>query len=249
MTSSNTLIEQLQLLGLFVSAETITQHFKNQDQGHHNFLQVISSALADELAARTNKRCYSLLKRAKLLYTPAHLDELAYLPDRKLDRTLVERLKTGRYLHEHRNVCIFGASGTGKSFLGKALGVAACEENFRTLYIRFPALMRELAFLATEDVMKFEKRLRYYSRIPVLIIDEWLVASKKRGYSHILLDLMESRYGETTTIFCTQLAPEGWSPAVDIKAVGESILGRALANSFMIHLQGDDLRKQFSVKP
>jgi len=60
---------------------------------------------------------------------------------------------------------------------------------------------------------------------------------------------MDSRYGETTTIFCTQIDPDGWAMAVDLKALDESILGRALSNRFTIHLKGDDLRQLFERKP
>ena len=43
--------------------------------------------------------------------------------------------------------------------------------------------------------------------------------------------------------------PDGWPMAVDLRALGESILGRALSNSFTIHLKGDDLRQSFERKP
>jgi len=85
---------------------------------------------------------------------------------------------------------VFGASGTGKSFLGKALGVATCHAGFRTLYIRFSALMRELARLEKNDSKKYESRLNYYGRIPVLIIDEWLADAKKPGIPGHCLPLL-----------------------------------------------------------
>lgn len=109
--------------------------------------------------------------------------------------------------------------------------------------------MRELYQLEKENPLKYEKRLRYYGKIPVMIIDEWLLGAKKQGVSQILLELMELRYRETSTIFCTQIEPDGWPMAVKIQAIGESILGRAVSNSYIIHLKGSDLRKAFPEKP
>jgi len=245
----DSLVTNLQTLGLFITADVIQQHFTDPKAQDDNFLQVMDAALLTELSERNDKRSVSLLRRAKLLHSPAQLDELLYLPERCLDQQLIARLKTGRYIQDHRNVCIFGASGTGKSFMGKSLGVQACSLGYRTLYVRFPSLMRELLYLELHDSKQYEKRIRFYSRISVLLIDEWLLSAKKHGYAQILLDLMDSRYGETSTIFCTQLDPEGWSAAVDLKAVGQSILGRAMSNSFTIHMKGDDLRKNFNIKP
>jgi DNA replication protein DnaC len=212
-------------------------------------LQLLEDAMTVEIESRTNHRIHSLLRRAHLLHTHAHLDQIAYFPERNIDHDLLDRLETGGFIENNKNVCIYGASGTGKSFLGKALGVCACQLGYRTRYIRFSQLMRELVQLELNEPKKYEKRLRFYSRIPVLIIDEWLLGAKKQGVSQILLELMELRYRETSTIFCTQIEPDGWPMAVSIQALGESVLGRSMSKSYVLHLKGPDLRKTFPEKP
>jgi len=86
-------------------------------------------------------------------------------------------------------------------------------------------------------------------KIPVLVIDEWLLGAKKQGSAQLLLELLGARFAETTTIFCSQINPEGWPMAVDVQALGESILGRAASNSFRINLKGEDLRQVYATKP
>jgi len=49
---------------------------------------------------------------------------------------------------------------------------------------------------------------------------------------------MEIRYSVTSTIFCSQLDPEGWPLALDVKTLGQSVMGRAVSNSFVLHLSG-----------
>jgi len=249
MAKTSVLITNLQLLGMNVLAETLQRSLSDPSSQRTDLIHLFEAAVADELDAKTNKQQTSLLRRAKLSHTQARIEEIAYFQSRGLSRDLITQLASGAFMEDHRNLCIYGASGTGKSYLGKAFGVKACEYGFRTRYIGFPQLMRELIRLEKSDSLKYEKRIQYYSRIPVLIIDEWLLGATKTGYAHILLELMDSRYGDTTTIFCTQINPDGWAMAVDLKALGESILGRALSNSFTIHLKGDDLRKSFDRKP
>lgn len=249
MIESDALVMKFQELGLFALAETLQQMFFDPKfQDIHPF-ELLGMALDEELDQRLGKQTDRLLKRAKLKHTHACIGEIEFRPERQLDRTLVERLSLCDFARTYRNICVFGASGTGKSFLGKAFGVATCHAGFRTLYIRFSALMRELARLEKNDSKKYESRLNYYGRIPVLIIDEWLADAKKPGYAAILLELMEIRYSVTSTIFCSQLDPEGWPLALDVKALGQSIMGRAVSNSFVLHVSGEDMRKYYSKKP
>ena len=49
------------------------------------------------------------------------------------------------------------ASGASKSFMGKSLGAQACSLGYRTLYVKFPLLMRELLYLEVHDAKQYEK--------------------------------------------------------------------------------------------
>jgi DNA replication protein DnaC len=223
--------------------------FSSPAMQHAPLMDVLLEATKSELERRRNARGERLLKRAKLHTTVANLDELEYGPERNLDKLTIDRLSTCEYIRTHANVCIIGASGTGKSFLSKALACRACENGYRTKVIAFPLLMRELAHLQKIDTPKYEKRLRYYSRFPLLIIDEWLNQQPERNWTHILLELMDYRYDETSTIICSQLPSENWPTVIGNVALGQAILGRVTAASYTIRLEGPDLRERYSAKP
>jgi len=109
--------------------------------------------------------------------------------------------------------------------------------------------MRELVHLQKKDTLKYEKRMLYYSRFPLLLIDDWLCQLPENNWVTILLELREHRYDETSTIICTQLPPENWPTILGNVALGQAILGRVQAASFTILLDGPDLRKHHSEKP
>ena len=48
------------------------------------------------------------------------------------------------------------------------------------------------------------KSLRKYTEFTPLVIDEWLLDRPTESMRGVLLELMERRYGETSTVFCTQ---------------------------------------------
>ena len=223
--------------------------FTSPAMQHASLMDVLLEASETELASRRNSRGERLLKIAKLHNSVANLDELEYGPERNLDKLTIDRLSTCDYIREHSNICIIGAAGTGKSFLSKAFAVKACENGYKTKVIAFPLLMRELSHLQKVDTPKYEKRLRYYSRFPLLVIDEWLCQQPEKLWTLILLELMENRYYETSTIISTQLPIENWPKVIGNVALGQAILGRVTAASHTIRLEGPDLRERHSAKP
>ena len=54
-----------------------------------------------------------------------------------------------------------------------------------------------------------------------------------------LLELMETRCGHTSTIFCSQYEPRGWIEKMENKTLAESIIDRVEPLSYKINLQGE----------
>lgn len=89
-----------------------------------------------------------------------------------------------------------------------ALEKRACLSQIRTWYIRLPDLLMEYGDVVVMTGQQ-KKLLAKYSRIPLLIIDEWLVADISESELYFLFELMERRSDSTSTIFCTQYRKEG----------------------------------------
>src|SRR5438309_5410291 len=103
-----------------------------------------------EWLARENKRLQTALREAKLRLGQACVEDLDYAPRRELDRALVRQLATCRWVAEHQNVLITGATGTGKTYIACALAQQACRKGYRALYRRVPRLF-EVLTLAHAD--------------------------------------------------------------------------------------------------
>jgi hypothetical protein len=69
---------------------------------------------------RENQRLTRLLKDAKLKMSQATVEDIDFPARRELDRAVVRQLATCRWVQEHHNLLISGATGTGKTFVSPA---------------------------------------------------------------------------------------------------------------------------------
>ena len=127
--------------------------------------------------AEWNRRQANMLARrirdAHLDIPSATIDTVEYYADRKLDKAEITRYATCQYIDEEHHIIIKGATGSGKTFLGCALGNAACRKFKSVRYTRMPELLDELSIARAEG--QFKKVTKAYAKVDLLILDEWLL--------------------------------------------------------------------------
>lgn len=82
-----------------------------------------------EWASRKNNRLRKLIQDARFDQPQAHVADINYSVRRKLDPASISRLASCTYVAEKHNVIIMGAAGSGKSFIGGALGMETCSSS------------------------------------------------------------------------------------------------------------------------
>lgn len=196
-----------------------------------------------EWSRRKNNRLSSLIRKADFQFSIASIENVEYHADRKLDQTQILRLATCTYIHEKLNMIIMGASGAGKTYLACAFGIAACRQFLPVKYIRLPDLLNELAVARGEGI--FHRVMKTYKKIPLLILDEWLLISLKESEARDLLEIVEARHQRGSTIFCSQFNPTGWHSKIGESTLADAILDRIVHSSYTITIEGkDSMRKR-----
>jgi DNA replication protein DnaC len=61
----------------------------------------------------------------------------------------------------------------------------------------------------------------------------------------ILLELMEDRHGNRSTIITSQLPVKSWYDVIDEPTIADAILDRLVHSSHRIELGGDSLREKY----
>ena len=77
-----------------------------------------------------------------------------------------------------------------------------------------------------------------------MILDEFLLVPATDTQQRDLLELMESRCGQTSTIFCSQFTAEGWHERLGSGALADSILDRIVPSAYTMIIDGDVSMRQ-----
>jgi DNA replication protein DnaC len=107
------------------------------------------------------------------------------------------------WVRAKQNVIVIGPTGTGKSYLGAALAQAACRAGFRALRTRVPRLLQELAVARADG--SYVTVLNRLAQIHVLVLDDFLIAPLKDQERRDLLEVLEDRYGRSSTVVTSQV--------------------------------------------
>ena len=71
---------------------------------------------------------------------------------------IVRQVKELTFLTNRRNVCVFGQSGAGKTYMLASLGYEICTKGIKCLYIDYVRLVDTLTMLRGEDIQKYYKK-------------------------------------------------------------------------------------------
>ncbi|GAA0504518.1 IS21-like element ISPsy14 family helper ATPase IstB [Salinibacillus aidingensis] len=235
MTTDNTLTK-LNEMRMNAMAETFREQLRNPEYQELSFEDRFGLLVDIEWSRRQNSKLDRLIKSAELRDTQACIENIEYHPDRKLDKTQILRLATGNYIEEHHNIILMGASGNGKTYLACAFGIAACRQFYKVKYIRLPDLLDELTIARGEGT--YRKVMKKYKKVNLLILDEWLLTPLNETESRDLLEIVEARHQEASTIFCSQFDPRGWHEKIGEDTLADAILDRIVHDSYNIFIDG-----------
>lgn len=233
-------IEKLRALRLDGLAEAWQEQQGDPKSGELAFDERLGLLVDAEWLRRENKRLTRALKEAKLKLDRACLEDIEYPARRQLDRATVRQLAQCRWVAEHHQILISGATGTGKTYLACALANQACRKGYRALYRRTSRLFQELTLAHADGT--FPRLLSRLARLDVLVLDDFLLTPLHGTDSHDLLEILDDRYGMRSTIVTSQLPPTHWHEAVGDPSLADSICDRLLSNSHKIAIQGPSRR-------
>jgi len=125
-----------------------------------------------------------------------------------------------------------GSTGSGKTYLACALGMAAIRNYLTVKYIRLPELLADLAIARGSGTIR--KAMAQYQKCSLLIIDEWLLYPLKDTESRDLLEIIEARYKKASTLFCSQFDVPGWHDKLGDSILADAICDRIVHDSYTI---------------
>jgi DNA replication protein DnaC len=234
--------EKLMKLRLSAMAEAWESQSRDTSINDLTFDERLALLVDSEYLARHNRRLGRLLKDAQLRESGACIEDVDASAVRGLDKAMLRQLGTCAWVGDHLNVLATGATGVGKSYLASALGQAACRKNLRVLYRRVPRLFEELGLAKADGT--YARTLAKLAQAEVLILDDLGLGTIKEVQRNDLLEVLEDRYGKSSTVVTSQLPISKWHEWIGDATAADAILDRLVHNAYKIELKGPSRRKE-----
>lgn len=135
--------------------------------------EVFLAAVDEAYNQRTLRNIAKTITQAKFRYPGAAIAEIINPELRDINIRQLKRVAATNWREHPTNIHILAPTGTGKTYLACAIGVAACHAGYTVAYYRLDQLVDELAVFQPTD-QAYIDRMRKLCNIDVLIIDDFL---------------------------------------------------------------------------
>ena len=152
------------------------------------------------------------------------LDSFDFLAIPSLNKTLMLELARCEFLARKENLLLLGNSGTGKSHIALALGLAACQNGHRVRFITAAALVSELIEARDEKyLLRFQKQLAAHE---LLIVDELGFVPLSKTGAELLFEIFSQRYERASTLVTSNLPFDEWTEIFGSQRLTGALLDR-----------------------
>jgi len=196
-----------------------------------------------ELAERERQIVERRIKEARFP-GPKELDGFDFTALPRLDRTLVLDLARCDFIMRHENVIALGDSGTGKTHLAVALGLAACRNGFSARFVTAAALAREL--IETHDQRGLTQLQRRLMACKLLIVDELGYVPLPPAGAELLFEVISHRYERGATIVTSNLGFDDWTGVFGSPGLAHAAVERLTHRAHVLDMHGDSYRQRQS---
>lgn len=195
-------------------------------------LAYLAEVLAAECEDRDARRKIRRVKEAKFPRTKRLEDfDPALIPD--LPSATLAHLAGGQWIDEGQPLVLLGDSGTGKTHLLIALGIAAAEQGRRVRYTTTAALVNEL--IEAADDQQLSRLVARYARLDLLCLDEVGYVSLDTRGAELLFQIITERE-ERASIACASNAPfSEWGATFTDPRLAAAVVDRLTFNAHIIN--------------
>ena len=206
-----------------------------------DFEQRLGLLIEREWLLRDNRKLKRRLQQAKL-HQNACLEDINFKHPRGLNKAVVFELSRCQWVTQHLNLLITGPTGCGKTYIACALAHKACLAGLTARYFRLPRLWNELKIAKANGT--YANWLTQTAKIDIVILDDWGLVAPDEEQRRDLLEMLDDRYQQRSTIITSQLPTTHWHEHLNDATLADAILDRLLHNAIRLELSGESLRKR-----
>ena len=229
-------LKQLKLPTVLREYEKVARECARDGVDHPRYLlRLIELELIDRERRTVERRI-----RAARFPATKSLDTFDFTAIPSLNKMLVLDLARCGYILRRENIIALGNSGTGKTHVALALGLAACQKGFTVAFTTAAALVNQL--MEARDERRLLKLQRDLQATKLLIIDELGYVPLSSTGAELLFEVLSQRYERGSTIVTSNLPFEDWTSVLGSQRLTGALLDRLTHHVSILTMNGDSYR-------
>jgi len=205
-----------------------------------DFLAYLHTLLEEEVTDRRARRVQRRTKEARFPQIKRLSDlDPAELPE-GITVDLLNELARGDYLERAANIIAVGSSGTGKSHVCDAIGLAACEQCRRVRRYKAIELTSELE--EAQETHQLHRYLRRFASFDLVVIDELGYMPISKHAADLLFQALSERHERGSVIVNTNLPFGEWGQVFQTERLAVALLDRITHNAQILEMNGESYR-------
>jgi len=235
-------LKQLKLPTVLREYEKLARECARDGVDHSRYLlRLIELELIDRERRTVERRI-----RASRFPAVKSFDTFDFTAIPGLNKMLVLELARCEYILRRENIIALGNSGTGKTHVALALGLAACQKGFTVAFTTAAALVNQL--MEARDEKRLLKMQRDLAAVKLLIVDELGYVPLSPTGAELLFETFSQRYERGSTIVTSNLPFEDWTQVLGSERLTGALLDRLTHHVSILAMNGDSYRLKQSAR-
>jgi DNA replication protein DnaC len=199
----------------------------------------LAELLAAEVDARHIRRRERRIKQARFPRIKT-LSAFDFDAAPAVPAATIAALADGGWIDKGEPVVLLGDSGTGKTHLLIALGMAACEQGRSVRYLTTAQLVNELVEAA--DDRQLSRTVARYGRIELLLLDELGYLQLDARGAELLFQVLTEREERASVAVASNAPFSEWTATFTDPRLAAAVVDRLTFNAHIIQTGSDSYR-------
>jgi DNA replication protein DnaC len=238
------ILADLDVLHIPVAAEELDVALARAERERLSHLQVLEAVLAGPARQRRERSIARRIRAARFREPQTRATFDWDFNKQAIDRTQVEELASGEFVHRRDNLVLVGQSGVGKSHIIQSIGHSACAQGYRVRYTTSAKLLEHLKASLADQTLP--RKIRYYAGFDLLIIDEFGFDKIERveapQAAHLFYKIIDARGQQRSTALVTNIDFDAWGEYLGDPPLAMAFLDRVVDGAIILKIKGKSYR-------